>query len=1613
MFFSKYKIVAFVIISITLSACGGGLSGVDNNHPSQYAPKTAPDISVKRNEKNQLIIDWPEQQNSEKYVLYISSSENFESDKTSTTTVTKPPYIIDELEAGLNYHVKIRPSWETKAGPESNTVTLISPPIAPQNVDITEASLITWENESASFNVYWSKDPDFTIGNAEGSEEGITAKSYQPSNHDYKNDDLVYFIVTAINDDVESAVSDKIQIAASDLIEQAISPPNTPKITVSNGIFNLEWPPVVTADNYNVYMAQDMGVNQENATSLAGGMTHSNEQSPFGHGLANGSRYYLVVTAKNNKNEESVESTELSIKPKTTIPGVPNNISIEADKDHLTLSWAAVDNAISYNVYASTTPNVTAKPELLVPGGSDITNTNLIHTGLQNGLMYYYVVTAILSTGESEESAEVGAIPYGLLAQPTDIQTQEANKQISISWPDVPGAENYHLYMAFENSLTKDNIETLEGWMKHTKNVTSPFVHPGLINDQTYYMRLTAIDKFGKESIESALFEATPHADPGNQPPNINVSIIDQTATENEPFIFQFSDSTFLDPDDDPLTYSAAQHTLTNLPDWLNFDSATRTFSGTPLNTHVGELDIDLTAIDNNGNIVTDVFKIVITNVNNNPTAMEIPAQIAIVGSTFNYQIIENTFNDIDVGDTLSISTATLPDWLNFNNTTQTFSGTPVVEDIGSLNLNVTANDNNGGTVSTPLQLTVINTLDTPLAVDDNPEEIAEGGSKIISVLSNDLQANNPLKPSSVTVIKAPSHGTFAVNITDGAITYTHNGDETTTDSFTYSVKDSAEKTSNEAIVSIKIKPINDAPIITGTPSTSVNAGESYIFTPIATDLDNSLTELTFSIVNKPDWASFNENTGELSGTPPASAFDTTTSGIEISVSDGSLPDTLLPAFDISVTGTPPQAKNDTGEIIAAGNSVLIPMLDNDTPNASLNRSSIEITKTPTNGTATPDGNGNVIYQSTSPLDTSDSFTYTVKDKIGLVSNEAIVNINVIPWASMDILDPTTTAIPGEFKEITPGKYTVSGSGVDIWDNADSFHYAYKPIIGDVDISVQVTNIENLQTWVKAGIMLRETLDTGSKHVNLFATANLLLPLVKEYLQGMQFQARIKTNDLSGGYTSRFNGTSFPQHIRLTRRGDTFNAFESSSGQDWQLIGSINIPMNQTIYAGLAVTSNFIDQVSTATFENLSLIEKNISSPSFKTVNFTNQPFNQSINKEGLFYKVTNLVAGKTYNVNVISSAGEDINLQAYDNAFNLLECQSFLINVSYDACLATANTNNELYIRVDGSYTNSGTDFNLSLTEWTPKDIGTLTEGYNDESASAYPYPNKDKYLIAGSGVDIFNLSDGFRYFYQKISGDIEIIARVSSQVNTHDWAKAGVMIRETDDPSSKFVDVMVTPAPINTKGVRFQSRVTATTGSVIHNNTRTNNVATPRWVRLVRRGNTFDAYESFNGVKWLFIGSTHVSMNQDVLVGLAVTSHDDGVTSEAVFENVQVFNHSGTPFSAEPVSAPLSNQLFSVDSTDKLLRVTGLIPNTTYTVDLTNLTDDADLYVYTDNFESLQCPDITSYSPAHVPEEKAGTTSEKCQGVTSTNNNELYIRVNGSYTSNGANFRLTVTQE
>jgi Tol biopolymer transport system component len=90
-----------------------------------------------------------------------------------------------------------------------------------------------------------------------------------------------------------------------------------------------------------------------------------------------------------------------------TPPSAPSNVSTTSGNTQAVISWSPVAGATSYNIYWSTTSGVTKTSGTKITGAT----SPYSHTGLTNGTTYYYIVTAVNSSGESVESAQVSATP--------------------------------------------------------------------------------------------------------------------------------------------------------------------------------------------------------------------------------------------------------------------------------------------------------------------------------------------------------------------------------------------------------------------------------------------------------------------------------------------------------------------------------------------------------------------------------------------------------------------------------------------------------------------------------------------------------------------------------------------------------------------------------------------------------------------------------------------------------------------------------------------------------------------------------------------------------------------------------------------------------------------------------------------------------------------------------------------------------------------------------------------------------------------------------------------------------------------------------------------------
>jgi regulation of enolase protein 1 (concanavalin A-like superfamily) len=157
--------------------------------------------------------------------------------------------------------------------------------------------------------------------------------------------------------------------------------------------------------------------------------------------------------------------------------------------------------------------------------------------------------------------------------------------------------------------------------------------------------------------------------------------------------------------------------------------------------------------------------------------------------------------------------------------------------------------------------------------------------------------------------------------------------------------------------------------------------------------------------------------------------------------------------------------------------------------------------------------------------------------------------------------------------------------------------------------------------------------------------------------------------------------------------------------------------------------------------------------------------------------------------------------------------------------------------------------------------------------------------YTVKAGGADIWDSADQFHYVYQRVTGNVEVIARVASISYANAWSKGGVMVRESLAANARHASMLV-PAS-SSKGYAFQRRP-STGGWSEH--TGGGSGTAPGWVRVVRSGDLFESYRSTDGRSWTKVGSDSIPMADDVYVGIAVTSHNTTATTTAVVTNFSV---------------------------------------------------------------------------------------------------------------------------
>ena len=188
-----------------------------------------------------------------------------------------------------------------------------------------------------------------------------------------------------------------------------------------------------------------------------------------------------------------------------------------------------------------------------------------------------------------------------------------------------------------------------------------------------------------------------------------------------------------------------------------------------------------------------------------------------------------------------------------------------------------------------------------------------------------------------------------------------------------------------------------------------------------------------------------------------------------------------------------------------------------------------------------------------------------------------------VSWSSTDV-GTVTSAGSAEVSD-EGEEFVVTASGRDIWGTEDSFHFAHVDYEGDIDIRARVDDLEATHEWAKAGVMIRQTLEAGSRHALMSLTPT----------GDGEFIYRQESEASSSG--AAISGLSFPTWVRLVRTGSTVRGLVSTDGVSWDEVGHIEIAFSGTLYAGIAVTSRNPEAATKAIVRGVSVTAQALPDP--------------------------------------------------------------------------------------------------------------------------------------------------------------------------------------------------------------------------------------------------------------------------------------------------------------------------------------------------------------------------------------------------------------------------------
>ncbi len=861
-------------------------------------------------------------------------------------------------------------------------------------------------------------------------------------------------------------------------------------------------------------------------------------------------------------------------------------------------------------------------------------------------------------------------------------------------------------------------------------------------------------------------------------------------------------------------------------------------------------------------------------------------AQSVLAGNVNTYAVSTTAANGFTGSVGFSVSGLPSGATASFSPSTVTGTGTTTLSIATTAGLNATQYPLTiRATSGTLVRDQTVNLAVTNFSLSANPasQSVTVGGSTSFNIVDTDQNSYTGAANLSISGVPAGVTAAFSPAAVDRLVSSTLSiqaGSAMTPGTYNMTVSGTSNGQVRTVPVTLTVNGVPDFSMAVSPGSQAVLVGSAASYSVSTTALSGFAGIVAFSAAGLPTGATATFTPASVTGSGTSTiAIQTSSStpsgnySIQVTGVSGSLSHSVTFTFavtDFSVTLIPGSRGVTPGA--SASFTVNVASLNSFTGSVALSASGLPagVNATFTPASLTNSGSSTLSVQTSSGTPAG-TYSLGITGTSGSLAHTAlatlIVGSSVFGNGAGGDTDVGSPALAGS-SNYSAGVYTVQGSGADIWGTSDQFNLNYWPMTGDGTATARVTSLTNPSFYAKAGIMMRENLNTGSAYAYA-----MTIPTQNA------FQYRTGTGNYAA--TSGYVSTTFPIWVRLVRAGANLTSYTSADGVNWTQTGNtVTVKMANTVYIGMAVTSQNPGQLATAVFDNLSFTAGGSSSPDF-TIVAASSTQTVSAGQNATYNLTISAVNGFTGTV-ALSASGLPAGTTAIFNPATVNSPGTSTVTLQ-TSTTTPAGTYWPTILAQGGGLTRA-TPVNLivNAAQSTISGNGSDAEVGNATLKGSWTVSN-GVHTVAGAGTDIWNTSDQFNYNYWQLSGDATITARVVSLTNTNFYAKAGVMIRETLNGGSAYAMSVVCPSLLNFH-YRTSTGSAATSGPYF-------NPTFPQWARVVRSGNLFTSYSSVDGVTWSQVNSpVSIPMAQSVYVGLAVTSHAATQLNTAVFDNIVI---------------------------------------------------------------------------------------------------------------------------